>query len=445
MRTAIALGGLVAAVGGGLLLATSDHLVDPVPFGTQLASWSSGPWRRPSSGSSGAPGTASARCCWPLPSSLRGWHSKVRTTRSSTASAWRSSPLFFLLGYLVVFASPEGRTGRAERLLLAGMALYFLVAFVPWLFFSPVVSGGGPLFGCNSSCPAQRPDDRRPPGLAASFGSDMAWAVIALLTATVVLLAVRLATSSRPRRRTLLPVYVPALVLSVALLGFHGFAAGVLHLDADTLSDLGWTVTVARVAMPFGFLLAIAQASVFAGSALTRLMAQIGGNPGAARLRQIVAGALDDPSVELAFRVDGDDGFVDSRGKPTAGVTARDGRATSLVGRQGETVAAIWHDPALNTDPELVNAASQAVLLALENGRLDAELRTTTASSPPRAHGTRPSGPPSGAGSSATSTTARSSSWSRCRSRWRSRASSHRATRRSRRGWPMSGTGSRTS
>ena len=36
VRTAIALGGLVAAVGGGLLLATSDHLVDPVAFGTQL-------------------------------------------------------------------------------------------------------------------------------------------------------------------------------------------------------------------------------------------------------------------------------------------------------------------------------------------------------------------------------------------------------------------------
>jgi signal transduction histidine kinase len=167
-------------------------------------------------------------------------------------------------------------------------------------------------------------------------------------------------------------------VLSIPLLAFHGFAAGALRLDPHTLSDLGWAVTAARVAMPFGFLLAIAQASVFAGSALTRLMGQIGSHPSAPRLREIVAGALDDPSVELAFRVDGGDGFVDSQGEPIAGVIARDGRATSLVGRQGHTVAAIWHDPALNTDPELVNAASQAVLLALENGRLEAELRTRT-------------------------------------------------------------------
>ena len=132
---------------------------------------------------------------------------------------------------------PRGQDGRVERLLLAGMSLYFLVAFVPWLFFSPVVSGGGPLFGCNASCPANGLMIADRPDIAASFGSDMAWAVIALLTATVVLLAVRLATASRPRRRTLLPVYVPALVLSVPLLAFHGFAAGVLHLDAETLSD----------------------------------------------------------------------------------------------------------------------------------------------------------------------------------------------------------------
>ena len=74
---------------------------------------------------------------------------------------------------------------------------------------------------------------------------------------------------------------------------------------------------------------AVVQASFFAGSALKRLMGRIAGNPDAAELRAIVADALDDPSVELAFRVDGSDGFVDSRGEPVAGVVARDGRATT--------------------------------------------------------------------------------------------------------------------
>jgi signal transduction histidine kinase len=41
-------------------------------------------------------------------------------------------------------------------------------------------------------------------------------------------------------------------------------------------------------------------------------------------------------------------------------------------------VAYVEHDPALDTDPELLRAAGQAVLLALETGRLEAELSATT-------------------------------------------------------------------
>ena len=154
---------------------------------------------------------------------------------------------------------------------------------------------------------------------------------------------------------------MPALVLTVPILGFHGFAAGILQLGPQTLSDAGWTIVFARSALPFGFLLAIALASLFASGALKRLIGEIGSNPDAARLQQIVATALDDPSVELVFNVDG--ALADSRG-----------RATNLVTREDETVAAIWHDPALNTDPELVRAAAQAVLLTLDRQTASAEL-----------------------------------------------------------------------
>jgi hypothetical protein len=98
----------------------------------------------------------------------------------------------------------------------------------------PVLNGGAPLAGCNESCPANGLMIADRPNIAASFGSDMAWAVIVLLTATTALLVARLARASRPRRRTLLPVYVPALVLTIPLLGFHGFAAGVLHRRDDS-------------------------------------------------------------------------------------------------------------------------------------------------------------------------------------------------------------------
>ncbi len=49
-------------------------------------------------------------------------------------------PIFFLLAYYAIFAFPDGRLGGPlEQALLAGMALYFLTGFVPYLFFSPVV------------------------------------------------------------------------------------------------------------------------------------------------------------------------------------------------------------------------------------------------------------------------------------------------------------------
>ena len=170
-------------------------------------------------------------------------------------------------------------SGRAERLLLAGYTLYFLIAFVPWLFFSPVVAGGAPLAGCNASCPSNALMIADRPEVANWSGTDLAWAVIFLLSATIVLLGSRIATASRPRRRTLLPVYVPALILTVPLLAFHGFAAGVLHLDAEAVSTAGWFVTAGRVLMPLGFVLAIVQASFFAGSALKRLIGRIGDDP----------------------------------------------------------------------------------------------------------------------------------------------------------------------
>ena len=186
-------------------------------------------------------------------------------------------------------------------------------------------------------------------------------------------------TASRPRRRALLPVYVPALMLTVPVVMYRGLAPVVGDFSPDTVRLMAWSETIGHSLLAWGFVLAVVQASFFAGSALKRLMGRIAGNPDAADLRAIVSDALDDPSVELAFRVDGSDGFVDSRGEPVAGAVARDGRATTPVARHGDTVAAIWHDPALNTDPELVRAASQATLLALDNGRLESELRTTTA------------------------------------------------------------------
>ena len=52
-----------------------------------------------------------------------------------------------------------------------------------------------------------------------------------------------------------------------------------------------------------------------------------------------------------------------------------DGRAATPIEREGARVAALVHDPALGDEPELLEAVTAAAGIAIENARLQAELR----------------------------------------------------------------------
>ena len=94
--------------------------------------------------------------------------------------------------------------------------------------------------------------------------------------------------------------------------------------------------------------------------------------PGA--LRAALARALRDPSLTVAYWLADGERYVDADGRT---VTLPDGpeRAVTEVQREGRRIAALIHDPALADDPELVASAGAAAGLALENERLQAELR----------------------------------------------------------------------
>ena len=379
LLAAVAAAGLLVAIGAGLLLATSDHLVDPTAYGLTVAvtvvGWFSAAlyWlvRRP--------GNRLGLFLLALAVALAAVSLQGATQPHLRSIGVLANAAVFLLVFYVILAFPEGRiASRFGWALLGAMSLETLVSYVPTLLFSPVVYGRAPLAGCNAACPENGFMIADRPTLADGFfSSDItAYYLLAAFSAFFVYLIYRLATATRPRRRALLPVYVPVLMSTVAALALYGVLVERVHVDASTLSKVGWLSTIGYSAIPYGFLLSIVVSTFFAATALKMIVSRLVESPSAAQLRTTLADALDDPSLELGFRLEQAGGFVDSSGKPLAS-TPPAGQSSTPVTQNGETVAVIMHDAALDTDPELVAAAGQALLLAIENGRLTAELQST--------------------------------------------------------------------
>jgi signal transduction histidine kinase len=99
--------------------------------------------------------------------------------------------------------------------------------------------------------------------------------------------------------------------------------------------------------------------------------------PGASSLRERLAHALGDPTLDLAYRLD-DGRYVDVAGRPLE-LPQGPSRAVTLVTARGEEVAALIHDPALLDEPALVESVRATAGLVLENERLAAEVRAQLA------------------------------------------------------------------
>ncbi len=93
-------------------------------------------------------------------------------------------------------------------------------------------------------------------------------------------------------------------------------------------------------------------------------------------LRDAVAEALHDPTLEIVYRLDAGEGWVDEQGRPVVEPHAAPGRSVAMVDRNGRRIAAIVHDPSLSGRPETIDLVASSVGLQLENIRLQAELRS---------------------------------------------------------------------
>ena len=131
-------------------------------------------------------------------------------------------------------------------------------------------------------------------------------------------------------------------------------------------------------AVPIIFLVGLLRARL-ARSGLGALLVELRepAEPGA--LRDSLARALRDPSLELAYWVPEYRAYVGVDGEPIELPADGSGRVATFVERGGTAVAALIHDASLQDEPELVGAVTSAAGIALENERLQADLRARLA------------------------------------------------------------------
>ena len=211
-----------------------------------------------------------------------------------------------------------------------------------------------------------------------SFLQD-AYAVIAYGGLAVIFIALvtrKLATASPRTRRILAPLLL-ATVFAALWAIYNSVVAFVSPVPDFVAENVFWWQITALIALPFTLFVGLirsrlAHASI--GDLVLRLETVT-----PAGIRDELATALRDPTLEVYFWLPERDAFVDVHGLPVELPADGPTRAVTMLEHEGEPMAAVVHDPILRDEPELIDVAAAAARLALENARLQAEVQAQLA------------------------------------------------------------------
>jgi signal transduction histidine kinase len=109
---------------------------------------------------------------------------------------------------------------------------------------------------------------------------------------------------------------------------------------------------------------------------VTGLVVDLGVLDDRAPLRNRLAAALGDPSLDIGYRLAERDAYVDDSGRVLELPEASSSRAVTIVREDDEPVAALVHDSAVLGDVELLDSVAAASRMAVANARLQAEVRS---------------------------------------------------------------------
>jgi signal transduction histidine kinase len=268
-----------------------------------------------------------------------------------------------------MLAYPSGRLASWGDRVAIGVALVggvLVLGLLPALFFDPAAAA------C-AQCPENLLLIRYEPGLFDDLNRvgvhlGLGWSLLLIAMA-----AWRLARSSAARRRVVAPVVLAGTVYLGLVASTFGASLDRGFVGSGELERRLWFGQAAALA-------ALAAAVAWGllrtrrtRSSLARLVVELGESAPAGDLRGALARTLADPELEIAYPV-GEGRYADAAGR-TVDLAQVEGRAATPLLRDGRPVAVLLHRSDLVDNLELVEEVAAAARLALENERLQAEVR----------------------------------------------------------------------
>ncbi len=316
-------------------------------------------WRRPASGAL----FGLAAVAW----SLEEWN--------NPATAFGAAFTLGLVGYAIapavvahaVLAYPTGRLASPlERLtiVVAYVDTVLVLGLFAALFFAPAAHQ------CHL-CPPNLLLVRDNPELYGGLQRLGRWLLVGWTAVFVALALGRLLRAGGTIRRLTAPVLVAGSAYVILALGAAAQSVAPGAIGTGSLAPWLWFGQAAALcaiglAVAWSWLLRRRTRSLMAG-----LVVELGESPRPGGLQEMLGRILGDPSLLVAYVVEGRQQLVDANGNA---MDIADGRAETPLAREGRTIALLLHRPGLLDDPAVVDEVAAATRLALDNERFRAEV-----------------------------------------------------------------------
>ncbi|MDR3453883.1 MAG: histidine kinase [Rhodoferax sp.] len=279
-----------------------------------------------------------------------------------------AKPTSELLLLWIMLAYPSGRlSGALERRLVIAAAISVLGLWLPSASLNSNPALGGPFMPCQIDCPRNLLLVSEQLELSRYLTTAFRYVAATLLAASVAIMINRLRNATPLMRRVLAPVVLASIVRMLVVATF-------LLNDSSRLA-----LTLSFWAVPLSMAIGLLRGRLYAARVLQFLVSGMRGQSDAHSLRAVMATALDDNSLEIAYWIKDQGRWVDDLGQSVSlsypSVSQGRRAVTVIQNAKGGPVAALIHDAALLEEPALVESVAGSLQTVLEFQRLAAEVK----------------------------------------------------------------------